>query len=637
MPSQGPLSSLDGGTNDASVGTIAWTNPGNSISSDNADATASLNTGDVTNYLKSLNHGFSIPTGATIDGIVVEFERAVSSPNRATDSAIRIVKGGVIGSTNRSAGAGWPGSDTYASFGGASDLWGETWTPADINASDFGVVLSATCPGDGGGTPVAQVDHIRITVYYSEPQTISVTGIPSAEAFGTPNIDQGVKLQPGGIASAEAFGTPMLSPGPIGISPGGIASAEAFGTPMLSKTIEPVGIASEEAFGTPGLVFYVATGFRISPPLDLSALEVLDAAVIEWAADLPDTTTVKIETSRDGVTWTEVTASGAEARSYSRGENVEGEALYVKATLTTNRSGLTPTLESLSVRAKSLSRFTGEARFPQGVFLLSSPRRSSGDSGGITIEVEAYDQLVVLRDDKVTARYTVTAGTEVVGKVEALLEGAGISSHNIEPSALELPADRDWDPGTSKLTIINDLLGEVAYDTLTFDESGVAVSQPYLSPELRPASYTYEDDDSSVTFEAATESLDLFDVPNRWVLIVSEPDRAAMSAEYVNDNPDSPTSTAARGRTIVKVVTGVQAVDQASLAALAERMAFEDSQIYQEAELRTALMPHHSHEDVLTIVLAALGLSDTYLEAEWEMPLVAGGEMVHRLRKVSSI
>lgn len=52
----------------------------------------------------------------------------------------------------------------------------------------------------------------------------------------------------------------------------------------------------------------------------------------------------------------------------------------------------------------------GYAEFPLGVFLLSSPVRRETDTGAVVREVEAYDQLVVLRDHRVTSRYVVRPG-----------------------------------------------------------------------------------------------------------------------------------------------------------------------------------------------------------------------------------
>lgn len=147
---------------DAGVGTTAWTNPGNAAASDNAYATCSLSSNVQSHYLKATNFGFSIPTGAAIAGIVVEIERS-QVDSGISDNRVRIVKGGVIGSTNKTEGA-WPTSDAYQTYGADDDLWGETWTAADINSSGFGVAISAINTNVFGR--VASIDHVRITVYY---------------------------------------------------------------------------------------------------------------------------------------------------------------------------------------------------------------------------------------------------------------------------------------------------------------------------------------------------------------------------------------------------------------------------------------------------------------------------------------
>lgn len=115
------------------------------------------------NYLKATNFGFSIPAGATINGIKVEIEQAVDTGAYSIESAVRIVKAdGSIGSTNKSTSAVVPSSDAYVTYGGASDLWGESWSSSDINDADFGVVVSFQ-----GTDGITLVDHIRITVYYT--------------------------------------------------------------------------------------------------------------------------------------------------------------------------------------------------------------------------------------------------------------------------------------------------------------------------------------------------------------------------------------------------------------------------------------------------------------------------------------
>ncbi len=84
-------------------------------------------------------------------------------PATALDNSVRLIKGGVIvGSNYAKTNVAWPTADAYETYGGPTDLWGTTWTPAEINANNFGVVLSGIVQGSA-----LQVDHIRITVYTS--------------------------------------------------------------------------------------------------------------------------------------------------------------------------------------------------------------------------------------------------------------------------------------------------------------------------------------------------------------------------------------------------------------------------------------------------------------------------------------
>ncbi|MDP4158134.1 MAG: hypothetical protein Q8911_00010 [Bacillota bacterium] len=274
--------------------------------------------------------------------------------------------------------------------------------------------------------------------------------------------------------------------------------------------------------------------------------------------------------------------------------------------------------------------------FPLGVFLLSSPKRKTDSSLNVIREVEAYDQLQVLMDDKVTDRYTVPAGTNYITAVQTLLTNAGIISQNLTTCSSVLPVALDWAPGTPKLTIINALLGAINYWSLFFDAYGVAIARPYVLPANRAVDYTYKNDSLSVIFPELEQDLDLFGIPNKWVMTVTEPDQSVITSTYTNTNLASPTSTVSRGRTIVSSLTDT-AADQVTLDAKVQRQAFQDSQVYETVDLETAIMPMHSENDMLKLIFSPLGIGDNYNEMSWEFDLVAGAQMKHQIRKVVNI
>jgi hypothetical protein len=187
---------------DDTVGSFAWSNPSNAKTSNDSDASASPLASDAeydSEYLKATNFGLAVPVGSTIDGIEVEIEMSCGYDfgTQPTENEVKIVKSdGGIGSTNRATGANIPGSDSSVSYGGSSDLWGETWSSTDINDIDFGVVFSGTTYSDPFGQ-IISVDHIQIKVYYTESsgtEANSERGL-YIEGYDTNNSERGLYSQ----------------------------------------------------------------------------------------------------------------------------------------------------------------------------------------------------------------------------------------------------------------------------------------------------------------------------------------------------------------------------------------------------------------------------------------------------------
>tara|TARA_R110000824_G_scaffold9932_6_gene44111 strand:+ start:244 stop:810 length:567 start_codon:yes stop_codon:yes gene_type:complete len=161
------------GANDTSFGTTGrtWDNPTRITASNNSYTTVlfAVGMGQNSNYLKATNFGFSIPAGATIDGVecLIEKKRATQE---VEDERVRILNGdgsSGVGSTDKSKAGDWGTVEATATYGGSSDVWGETWSVANINSSNFGVVLSCN-QSAFSGTATAYVDSVKITVHYTE-------------------------------------------------------------------------------------------------------------------------------------------------------------------------------------------------------------------------------------------------------------------------------------------------------------------------------------------------------------------------------------------------------------------------------------------------------------------------------------
>ncbi len=161
----GPFGPTVGG--DVVNGDRAWSNPGNITAEDGTCATAAFGISDAdTDYLTGEGFGFSVPGGATINGIKVEWKVKTSATgHNSRDENVKIIKADVISGTNKANGANWTASLAYQVYGGPTDLWGLSWTPANINDPLFGAALSAQC--DVNSLVTLSVDYVRITVCYT--------------------------------------------------------------------------------------------------------------------------------------------------------------------------------------------------------------------------------------------------------------------------------------------------------------------------------------------------------------------------------------------------------------------------------------------------------------------------------------
>jgi hypothetical protein len=155
--------SLDGGTQ------ATWNSTTSARVSDNSYASALMNPNTTTQYLVALSYGAALPATAIVDGITVTIERSSSAGIATSDYAVQLVKGTTIqiAGDNKASAVTWPSVETTVTYGGPTDKWGSTWTPADINAGGFGVALSARYTSNLTTNEQARVDSIKVTVHYS--------------------------------------------------------------------------------------------------------------------------------------------------------------------------------------------------------------------------------------------------------------------------------------------------------------------------------------------------------------------------------------------------------------------------------------------------------------------------------------
>ena len=148
------------------IGTVAWTNPSNALTNNATYAVATLPvTNHISHYLRLTNFGFSIPGGATVDGVkLTTYLLATTTSTLCEDASIKLVKAGSEAGNDKASSLFWPYTEGIQTYGGPSDLWGLTLAPADVNSANFGVSVAAQSLG--GDTAGCDVDYVTLKIYY---------------------------------------------------------------------------------------------------------------------------------------------------------------------------------------------------------------------------------------------------------------------------------------------------------------------------------------------------------------------------------------------------------------------------------------------------------------------------------------
>jgi len=158
-----------------------WANQANIYAEDGSVATCILpGTSSNSDYIVGQGYGFSIPAGATINGIQEDTMamKDTGCTNYAENIDVAILtKNGTGYYKYKLPSNTLTTSLTYYTSGSSSDLWGGTFTAGDINASTFGAGIKIVCNGQSGST--VSVDTIRITVTY----TLAAGGTSPTPAF----------------------------------------------------------------------------------------------------------------------------------------------------------------------------------------------------------------------------------------------------------------------------------------------------------------------------------------------------------------------------------------------------------------------------------------------------------------------
>lgn len=219
------------------------------------------------------------------------------------------------------------------------------------------------------------------------------------------------------------------------------------------------------------------------------------------------------------------------------------------------------------------------------------------------VSVQLYDRTLALRDDPIAEVYALPADTDCIAKVLELINSVGDFPIIIPVPAvpIQLGVAKTWQPNTTKLEIINELLKAAGYREIYADELGRLRSELYIDPMVRPIVWPFANDRDSVMIPTWRRGRDLLAVPNRIRMIrATEGSTPADIAVAVNQDPSSEFSYQNRGnRWITKVIPGVAATSFAVLQQQAKAELTRLSQAASTFEIEHPVLPIRA-DDVAT-------------------------------------
>jgi hypothetical protein len=152
-------------------GNAMWTNTTAIQAADGSYASVALVSSQDTWDLTATNFGFSIPVGATINGITVQLKGNTDRTFDGTPNPFNYI---AVVLWNNNAGIGAEKFDTTVlndnliTLGSTSDKWSATLTRAIVVGSGFGLRIYASCDGPGDVEPITlNIDYVKMQVTYS--------------------------------------------------------------------------------------------------------------------------------------------------------------------------------------------------------------------------------------------------------------------------------------------------------------------------------------------------------------------------------------------------------------------------------------------------------------------------------------
>lgn len=272
-------------------------------------------------------------------------------------------------------------------------------------------------------------------------------------------------------------------------------------------------------------------------------------------------------------------------------------------------------------RVRPVLNIDGMDPIPLGVFIAHIPTDDWTD-GSVSRELELLDRTTVLNEDSVDSTYSIPKGTNVVNKVVELIQSTGESPGSVTPSSVVTANDMTWDPTTSKLTIVNDMLDAAGFFALWADTNGQFRVEPYQPPKKRPVIRELLDDARSIYLPDMTITRDTYAIPNKVILIgQGDGTTEAWVATATNEDPKSKFSYQSRGRWITYTESGVEVASQSILQDKAAEKLRQMTSPQSSIDIQHAVVPGLTANSVVRFRRTPASVDTKFTVTQTTIPL----------------
>lgn len=209
----------------------------------------------------------------------------------------------------------------------------------------------------------------------------------------------------------------------------------------------------------------------------------------------------------------------------------------------------TETLNECYLRTYLIATQNGETeKRPLGTFLVQSPS-DKFDGKRHDISLDGYTPIMELKENMPPLGYSIASGENTMDTAYRLTRENARAPVVAAKSNHVLFNDFISDVNDTWITFLRDLITNAKFH-YDLDEMGRILFAPDQDVASLVPVWTYNDDNSSILYPELTEERDLYGIPNVVEVYYSN-NSGYYYSRVVNDDPNSPISTVARGREIV--------------------------------------------------------------------------------------